>query len=71
MCMTQESTGASHDSAKYEMHVLRQMVEKRLELGTGQYGSGVRRPGERHSTQRGGDGDATVDGSIRSRSEDG
>ena len=54
------------------MYVLRQMVEKRLE-GTGQYGSGVRRPRESfcHSTQRDGDGVTTVDGSTRSGSEDG
>ena len=41
--------------------------------GTGQYGCGVRRPGESfgHSTHIDGDGDATVDVSTISRSEDG
>ena len=41
--------------------------------GTGQYGSGVRRLRESfwRSTQRDGDGDATVDGCTRSGSEDG
>ena len=41
--------------------------------GTGQYGSGVHRPRESfwHSTQRDGDGDATVDRSTRSGSKDG
>ena len=41
--------------------------------GCRQYGSGVRRPRKsfRHSTQSDGDGDATVDGSTRSGSEDG
>ena len=41
--------------------------------GTGQYGFVVRRPREsfRHSIQRDGDGDVTVDGSTRSRSDDG
>ena len=47
-------------------------MEKRLEV-QGSIGSGVRRLGEsfRHSTQRDGDGDATVEGNTRSGSEDG
>ena len=41
--------------------------------GTGQYGSGARRPGESFwdSAQLDGDGDATMDGSTRSGSDDG
>ena len=47
-----------------EIYVMRQMVAKRLNV----QGS---RPGESFLTQRDGDGDATVDGSTRSRSESG
>ena len=50
------------------MYVLIQMAQKRTKCA-GQYGSGVRRPGK-DSTQRDGDGDAMVDGSTRSGSED-
>ena len=39
--------------------------------GTGQYVAVVRRPGKAFDTQRDGDGDATVDGSKISGSEDG
>ena len=39
--------------------------------GTEQYGPGVNRFGESLCTQRHGDGDAAVDGSTRSGSEDG
>ena len=53
---------------------VRPETDGRVETGgTGQYGSGVRRPREsfRHSTLRYGDGDATVDGSTRSGSKGG
>ena len=62
-CKDQEKSSSEKSSKGY----VRSETDGREETGgTGQYGSGVRRPGEMTHTQRDGDGDTTVDGSTRS-----
>ena len=53
------------------MYVLRQMVENRLEVHGSMARGFVDLESFCHSTQRDGDGDATVDERTRSGSEDG
>ena len=72
--MTLGETARIQEGERHSRRDVRPETDGREETGgTGQLGSGVCRPGKSlcHDTQRYGDGDATVDGSVRSGSEDG